>query len=144
MRKRQVKHGSTDYAKTVSLRDEILRKPLGLSFAESDLTQEAELLHLAIWEADKPQACLILVPCDAGVMRMRQVAVAEARQGQGLGSELVRWSEEVAREAGATEMHLHARESAVRFYEKLGYDAEGASFVEVGIPHRAMRKQLSC
>jgi predicted GNAT family N-acyltransferase len=37
---------------------------------------------------------------------------------------------------------MHARVTAVRFYEKLGYEVASEEFVEVTIPHRVMRKQL--
>jgi predicted GNAT family N-acyltransferase len=35
---------------------------------------------------------------------------------------------------------LHAQVQAVEFYEKLGFVAEGAGFMEAGIPHRLMRR----
>jgi predicted GNAT family N-acyltransferase len=35
---------------------------------------------------------------------------------------------------------LHAQAQAVGFYEKLGFVAEGAGFMEAGIPHRLMRR----
>jgi len=46
-------------------------------------------------------------------------------------------------EMGYREIVLHARESAVRFYESVGYVAEGEAFTEVTIPHRKMVKRLA-
>jgi predicted GNAT family N-acyltransferase len=40
-------------------------------------------------------------------------------------------------------MVLHARETAVPFYLKLGYEVVGGQFEEVGIPHFKMEKKLS-
>ncbi|MEO8175011.1 MAG: GNAT family N-acetyltransferase [Sediminibacterium sp.] len=37
---------------------------------------------------------------------------------------------------------MHARESAVGFYEKHGYKVVGDEFVEVTIPHFIMEKEL--
>jgi predicted GNAT family N-acyltransferase len=37
---------------------------------------------------------------------------------------------------------MHARKSAVGFYEKLGYEIEGDEFEEVTIPHYEMQKTL--
>ena len=51
-------------------------------------------------------------------------------------------AEVLAAARGFREMTLHARESVVGFYERLGYAAEGSPFIEVTIPHRAMRKTL--
>jgi predicted GNAT family N-acyltransferase len=39
-------------------------------------------------------------------------------------------------------MVMHARKSALGFYEKLGYTPEGDEFEEVTIPHYLMRKKL--
>ena len=38
-------------------------------------------------------------------------------------------------------MVLHARESAVPFYEKLGYSLGGDRFQEATLPHWAMNKR---
>ena len=37
---------------------------------------------------------------------------------------------------------LHAQESAIDFYTRLGYVAEGERFLEADIPHLAMGKRL--
>jgi predicted GNAT family N-acyltransferase len=37
---------------------------------------------------------------------------------------------------------MHARDSAIGFYEKFGYKVTGAPFTEVNLPHRLMEKQL--
>jgi predicted GNAT family N-acyltransferase len=41
------------------------------------------------------------------------------------------------------EIALHARETAVGFYEKLGYVVSGERFTEVGIPHWYMQKNMN-
>jgi predicted GNAT family N-acyltransferase len=56
---------------------------------------------------------------------------------------MVERSEAIAREHGFTDMILHARESAVPFYERLGYERVGERFEEVSIPHWRMRKGMA-
>ncbi|MBL8040446.1 MAG: GNAT family N-acetyltransferase, partial [Chthonomonas sp.] len=68
--------------------------------------------------------------------------VCESLQGSGIGALMVAESERMARELGFARMVLHARETAVGFYLRLGYACEGESFEEVGIPHRLMQKEL--
>jgi GNAT superfamily N-acetyltransferase len=74
---------------------------------------------------------------------MRQVAVLPQLQGQGIGTMLVQYSENLARQAGFQRMILHARETAVPFYEKLGYARVGNLFEEVTIRHWKMEKHLA-
>lgn len=139
---RLVTHGSDDYRLTVDLRRRVLRTPLGLDFSDRELEGEAKDLHLAAFSDGKLVGCLVLTPADHGVLKMRQVAVEPERQGQGIGASLVRESEQVAVRHAAHRLVLHARETVVPFYEKLGYEAEGGSFEEVSIPHRFMFKNL--
>ena len=139
---RLVLHGSPEYEETVALRDEILRRPLGLRFTPEVLGAESGDMHLACYENGALVGCLILSPGDAGTIKMRQVAVAEQLQGRGVGRALVERSEEIAREHGFREMVLHARDTAVPFYERLGYERVGEQFQEVNLPHWKMRKSL--
>jgi GNAT superfamily N-acetyltransferase len=78
-----------------------------------------------------------------GPMKMRQLVVHPDHQRRGLGAALVRRCEQLARELGHRQITLHARETAVAFYERLGYRREGDRFVEVGIPHWKMSKTLA-
>lgn len=142
MRCGPIVHGSPDYDATVALRDEVLRKPLGLRFTEEQLRAESEDHHLGGFLDGRLVACLILTPRGSGTLRMRQVAVAADLQHQGLGTRLVQYAEQFAAERGYVEIAAHARDKAVPFYEKLGYEVTGDRFVEVGIPHVTVRKRL--
>jgi ribosomal protein S18 acetylase RimI-like enzyme len=73
---------------------------------------------------------------------MRQVAVAREAQGKKIGTALVEFSEHLAREHGFDKITMHARETAVAFYERLDYERCGERFDEVTIPHWEMRKKL--
>ena len=138
----EVPFASPAYDETVRLRDDILRKPLGLSFTAEDLALEFDSIHLACyspkWEL---MACLVLV-WKGNDLKMRQVAVGTDFQRRGIGQFLVAESERVAIQYGAQKMVLNARETAVPFYQKLAYFIEGDRFEEVGIPHFKMYKEL--
>lgn len=139
-----ITHNSELYAETVQLRFEVLRRPLGLDFTPGQIAAETNDFHLAGFdEAGKICCCLLLTPIDTVTVQMRQVSVASNKQGTGIGRQLVEYSEQIALENGFVEMVLHARQSAVDFYLKLNYEIYGDPFVEVGIPHRLMRKTLS-
>ena len=139
---RRVQHGSPDYFEIVELRRRILRIPLGLDFDPTELDLEVDQIHLAAYLDNDLVGCLALVK-KPGYMKMRQVAVDDERQRMGLGRMLVTESERIAKEEQCSLMELHARDTAVPFYEKLGYSADGPEFEEVGIPHRKMFKRLN-
>ena len=139
-----VMHGSTRYRLLVELRRAILRKPLGLDFTEEELGREAEQLHLGAFDGERAVGCLVLRLAGSGELVMRQVAVAADAQRRGIGKLLVAESERECVRRGCSKLSMHARETAVPFYERLGYRVEGEPFVEVGLPHREMAKLIRC
>jgi len=139
---REIAFDSPDYDASVVLRARVLRAPLGLHPGPEERPAEAGLRHLGAFEGGVLIACLMLEELGEGRIKMRQVAVDFHRQRGGLGTRLVRFSEEVAKAAGQREMVLHAREKAVPFYERLGYQTRGEPFVEVTLPHREMWRAL--
>ena len=100
MELKRIQYNTPDYERVVALRRRVLRAPLGLDFTPEQLASEADDIHLAGFEDETPVACLILTPAPEHEFKMRQVAVVPERQGAGLGSELVAYSEIVARAAG--------------------------------------------
>lgn len=86
-----------------------------------------------------------LLPAPGAVSRqLRQVAVAPAAHGRGLGRLLLLDLEALAIEEGASELWLNSRSTAYGFYERLGYSREGEEFESelTGIMHTTMRKRL--
>lgn len=138
-----IEFGTPEYDETVTLRTEILRKPLGLTFSEDQLSEEYKDFHLALYNhADELLACLILSPMDDKKIKMRQVAVAEQLQGRGIGKILVNYSEEFCKFRNYKQIVLNARDTAVAFYESLQYCKDEKPFIEVGIPHHYMWKNI--
>jgi len=139
----QIDFGTPEYDETLRLRFQVLREPLGLDFSIESLEEEFVDFHLALFDdPGRLTACLVLSPQNKLQIKMRQLAVLPERQKTGAGTALVKFSEDWSRKAGYSEMIMHARETAVRFYEKLGYKKSGKRFEEVTIPHWFMKKDL--
>ncbi len=136
--------GSSRYNELVELRYKILLDPLGLKFLDSFRAKEANYLHIGCIEQldDKLVGGLILAPIDNEKIRLMQVAVDTVYRGEGVGRELVKYAEKRAKEAGYSQIIMHAMLSVVGFYEKLGYHAEGDIFDEQGITFIKMVKDL--
>ena len=139
-----VAHRSQSYEEAVRLRAAVLRHPLGLDFAQQELDDEAASHHIVAVDDDDGSCvgCLVLLPIDSEVMRMRQVAARPDRQRQRIGTALVAFAEQSARALGYREIVAHVREPAIPFYARLGYERRGPRFVEVTLPHFRMRKLI--
>jgi thioesterase domain-containing protein len=79
---------------------------------------------------------------DATTAQVRYMAVAEAARGQGLGAVMLLALEQQAVVIGAQRIVLNARDSAVVFYQKSGYQLGVAQAPLFGIPHWQMHKAL--
>lgn len=74
--------------------------------------------------------------------KIGRLAVARPHRGQGLGKLVLRTLLEQARINGVRKAKLHAQCSAERFYRELGFTPSGAPFVEAGIDHVLMVKDI--
>jgi GNAT superfamily N-acetyltransferase len=139
----RIEHNSGRYRDLVALRRRVLRSPLGLDFTPEQLEKERADIHIAAYLQSKLVGCVVLTAVDGSLVKLRQMAVVPEHQGRGVGKRLVAFAERLAAEMGYGEIVLHARETAVSFYESVGYVAEGETFTEVTMPHRKMVKQLA-
>ena len=139
---KQIDHGTKEYQQMVDLRNEILRKPLGLTFDPGELEREKEDILISAFEEDILLGCCLLTKVDNHSVRLRQMAVQNNLQGKGIGASMMNYAENVARDAGYHKMIMHARKTAIGFYEKLGYKVMGTEFEEITIPHMIMEKKL--
>ncbi len=131
------------YSQVYNLREEILRKPIGLSLKDEDLSIEELDTTLAAIYCGKVIGCVMLrITYDSSVFKLRQMAVNPEWQRKGIGSKLVSAAEELLRRKHIRKIILHARVTASGFYSKLGYTITSNTFTEVGIPHVAMEKTL--
>ncbi len=139
---KQIDHGSKEYKQMVALRLEILRKPLGLSFTDEELTKEKDDILIGAFEEDKMLACCLLTKIDNSTIKLRQMAVQNNLQGKGIGASIMSFAETVSRDKGYKKLTMHARDTAIGFYEKFDFKVKGNEFIEVNVPHHVMEKKL--
>ncbi|MDP1907496.1 MAG: GNAT family N-acetyltransferase, partial [Hyphomicrobium sp.] len=72
-----------------------------------------------------------------------RMAVLKEWRGQGVGALLLQALVEQARRRGHARARLNAQTHAAGFYRRLGFEVSGPEFIEAGIPHVAMQRDLS-
>lgn len=137
-----IDYGTAEYQQMIKLRDDILRRPLGLTFSPDELDKEKQNLHIAAYEDEQMLGCCMLVEEEPQTVRLRQMAVINDLQGKGIGRALMQFAENLARDRGYRRITMHARKHALGFYEKMGYKKIGKEFHEITIPHYVMEKEL--
>lgn len=127
---REVACGSDLYRALLVIRDEVLRKPIGMVLRDKDTATDHKEFHLAAFEQDTPVGCVLLKPLGTEAIQLRQMAVLDSHRGRNIGAMLVRYAEDFARQKSFSTMETRARRTARGFYEKLGYQSREHEFAD--------------
>ena len=104
--------------------------------------KENEFLHFTLWDGEKVLACLRANE-NGDLLHMGRFAVRKEERKKGYGKILIEKLEEYAKEKGYRGIELSAVETAVGFYEKQGFVKIGDFYLETGVPHIYMKKELN-
>ena len=125
------------------LRYRILRQPWNQPIGSEKNEGDSTGIHLALFESGIIKAVARLDVSGAKVSQVRFVAVEEACQGKGLGKLVMNEVEKIAISRGDTLLILHAREVALPFYKKQGYQLlEKSHLLFDKIQHFLMQKEF--
>jgi predicted GNAT family N-acyltransferase len=138
---REYFYDSPEYIQELELRNRVLRLPLGMELSAKDTEFDAKYIHFGAFQDNTLIGCLLLYQLGV-VYKMKQVAVDVKVQSQGIGTVLVSAAEEYIKSKNGSRIELDARKSASAFYLRNGYQIQGPEFLQVGIPHFFMFKEL--
>jgi YbgC/YbaW family acyl-CoA thioester hydrolase len=115
------------------------RIPAELEWDEAD----AHALHAVAYNRlGQPVATGRLLPAQDGIAAIGRMAVLQVLRGCGFGEQVLRTLAAQAQRRGDRGIILHAQRTARPFYARLGFEARGEPFEEVGIPHITMSSAL--
>lgn len=141
-------YGSEAYRDACVLRHVFLRVPLGLELTAADKADDATQLHFGLFSTDDSENRFLIGGCigkpvegdEARTIQFRQVVIDEAWRSRGLGIKLMLEAEKLLGGRGFTRFILYARDEAIPFYERCGYQQEGKILELIGLPHFLMVK----
>lgn len=132
---------SSVYKDALAFRKEVFIMEQGVSL-ELEVGGEKGPLYFTGYLAEIPVATARVFEEAPGVWHIQRVAVKKAHRGQGLARELLTSIEASAREHEINTLTLGAQDQAQTFYKKLGYQVVGEGFMDAGIAHHRMDKEL--
>jgi predicted GNAT family N-acyltransferase len=133
-----------DRAAAYGVRHEVFVGEQGVpvDLERDDLDEVAD--HAVAFDADG--ACVgagrLLAGPEPGVAVVGRMAVRAGHRGAGVGAALLALLEQRARDLGWSRIELHAQSHAAGFYARAGYAPVGEEYLEAGIPHLTMSKEL--
>ncbi len=75
-------------------------------------------------------------------VKLQRLCVLKQHRGKGAGAAALKYIERHYSEMGMREIYLDSKCESSEFYIKLGYIAASESFIEAGVPHVRMSKEL--
>jgi len=99
---------------------------------------DPDCIHFIVRSSSQAIATARLKP-DGQIGRM---AVLKRYRGLGIGGKLLNKILNYAKKSGIKHVFLHAQVRVIGFYQQFGFVAEGEEFIDAGIPHRAMYKEI--
>ena len=132
------------YAQARELRYRVLYGPWDLPRHLAEDTDGRTYEHFLAASEDGTVIGYARLHLERGESKAYQVAVDEAWRGRGVGLALMDRVHARARAEDRDFIELDARETAIGFYERLGYEVVGNAFISgrTGTPHRRMRRAL--
>ena len=135
---------------TYPLRREVLRDGRPDADVTFDFDADAESLHLAAYDDDEIVGVASLAPRPTPkrpgkvAWQLRGMAVSPARQGSGVGKELVAAAVDRLAARGVEVIWADGRDTALGFYTRLGWVVEGDGYVTgIGLPHHTVLLDLA-
>ncbi|MCM3789890.1 GNAT family N-acetyltransferase [Domibacillus indicus] len=135
----------SELKKAFSIRKEVFVDeqgvPLEDEFDKFD-TLEGPALHILVYYQDQAVGTGRIRWADS-VGKLERICILKPYRQFGLGKVIIKALETIAKEQGTSQVKLHGQIQAEGFYKKLGYYAASDVFMEDGIPHLLMKKELS-
>ncbi|MEZ5717498.1 MAG: YbgC/FadM family acyl-CoA thioesterase [Burkholderiaceae bacterium] len=125
------------------VRQSVFVRELGIDPSVEADAQDGAAVHAVLRNAlGMPVATGRLLPSSAGVARIGRMAVERPLRGADWGRMVLDALLEAARARGDRQVALDAQANAQGFYRRAGFVAHGEPFVEAGIHHVSMVRDL--
>lgn len=134
----------SDLKLAFTIRKEVFVKeqgvPLEDEFDEFD-TLNGLSEHILVYYNEQPVGTGRVRWVDA-IGKLERICILEPYRKFGLGKVIINALEGIAEEKGVSQVKLHGQTQAEGFYKKIGYQTSSSMFIEDGIPHILMIKEL--
>lgn len=130
------------YQDALSIREEVFIAEQGVPRQREIDQDEGNTIHFVLYDdTDKPQATVRLLAAE-NKMKVQRMAVLKPARKSGYGRILMSKAEDYARKHHFTQLVLGAQMTARDFYQRLGYHSQGDIFIDAGMEHILMVKDI--
>ena len=131
-----------EVASALELRERVFSGEQGVAVQADRDGRDGEAVHLVALDGRRIVGTCRLV-FDEGVAKLGRMVVEATERRRGIGTAILAEAERAARSARSRTIVLHAQLPVKELYARRGFVERGPEFVEEGIPHVAMEKDLA-
>ncbi|MCY7619337.1 GNAT family N-acetyltransferase [Bacillus sp. NMCC46] len=132
-------HVAQDIRKSVFIEEQ--QVPESDEFDQFDTLNE-QCQHVLVYHENQPVGTgRVRIVDHTG--KLERICILKPYRKYGLGKIIIGELEKIMQEKGISKIKLHGQTHAEGFYKKLGYQTTSDEFMEDGIPHILMTKEIS-
>ncbi|AFZ42268.1 GCN5-related N-acetyltransferase [Halothece sp. PCC 7418] len=133
-----------DFARCIMIRTQVFVMEQGISAEIETDEWENHSTHYLAGDGEKALATARSRLINNQTAKIERVAVLKEARSQGVGTELMRYIlQEIHSYSNIQTIKLGSQNSAIPFYEKLGFQVIGEEYLDAGIPHHLMMQRIN-
>jgi len=112
--------------------------PEDLELDELDM----EAMHVVVKDGERIVGTARVLFLAASQAKLERMAILKPFRRRGIGSRIISFLTEELRNRQVEQLVLHAQYAVIAFYKSCGFEETGPPFLEVGIKHIKMQRQI--
>ncbi|WP_042455361.1 GNAT family N-acetyltransferase [Neobacillus dielmonensis] len=137
----KIVENSTELADAFFIRKTVFVEEQNVPLEEEIDQYEEEAIHFVMYDNGVPLAAGRFRNLD-GYGKVERICVLKDARKIGAGKAIMNKIEAYAKDNGLHKLKLNAQTHAIPFYAKLGYQVDSEEFLDAGIPHKTMIKEI--
>jgi predicted GNAT family N-acyltransferase len=130
-----------EYQDALSIRRTVFIEEQNVPEEEEIDHLEGEAAHFVLYHEELPVGAGRFRHVD-GYGKVERICVLKEARKSGAGKEIMLGIENFARKNGITKLKLNSQTHAIPFYAGLDYEVVSEEFMDAGIPHKTMVKNI--
>ena len=131
-----------EYKSVRSIRTEVFVNEQGVPSEVEFDDHDETAIHAVAYEGNRVIGTGRLIIDSPTAARIGRMAVDKSSRRKGVGSQILTFLENTAKSNGIRHLTLHAQYYARDFYQGNGYREQGETFMDAGILHIEMMKEV--
>ncbi|MFC2035169.1 GNAT family N-acetyltransferase [Chloroflexota bacterium] len=126
----------------LSIRTKVFVEELGIPSKLDQDGNDPAAVHMVVKKGDHAIGTVRIRFLANQQAKLERMAIVKPSRGLGIGRGVISFIEKELKKRGTEQIVLHAQHPVIEFYKKCGFEKTGLPFLEAGIKHSRMEKDI--